>query len=169
MARTLWWAAVGAAVLFAGCAGSGQVKDSLNFETPPQWQLVRQTEEGGVLTQEYLRETSEKLIYSQRFTLQRYPRSAVPSTPKEWMEASHRESEKNCKKMEWKVFSSDATSIFYYWKAFDCPTIRQKQELTRLLLGRQSAWRLAYTTNEPEPDPLSWSEWSVYLTRARVE
>ena len=156
------------AVLVLLMSGVATAQENLSFRPPDGWKLgpVQQTRDQ--LLMEYVKPGEKIDSWTELLTTQQFRRKG---SPREFFDQLKGTREKGCPGVtEWRIVEEGSNTLLYEWNTTAvCEGEPVQWEVARLVFGRNTGYRVAYTTRSQlnAESRAAWTEWlrSVSLKR----
>lgn len=136
-------------------------QESLNFRLPDGWELgspVQQTRDE--LLMEFVKKGEKIDSWTELLTMQQFRRKG---SPREFFDQLKGTRERGCPAVtEWRIVEEDSNAVLYEWNTTAvCEGQPVQWEVARLVFGRNTGYRVAYTTrSQLNAEPRAkWIEW----------
>lgn len=130
---------------------------------PPEWEPGNTRQTRDELLMEFVKKGEKIDNWTELLTMQQFRRARGPSSLREFYESAKQVREKRCPGLaEWTIVEEAEATLLYEWKMIGvCENQPPQSELVRLLLGRNTAYRVAYTTRSAWTPEIRtrWLEW----------
>ena len=165
-------------VLFA-CASTpsralAQQEFVLGGFNPSEWTVGNQTRDRNQIVTEFVRPNEKINSWTELFTAQILRKPTPPEPIDVLVPKLHQETSKLCPGMKWNVVSRQSPSEFeeagmlYEWSITNCPPEADQHEVARVIYGRFTIFRLAYTAKTNALEPEKREKWIKELSAAKV-
>ena len=157
------------AVLVLLMTGAASAQENLNLRPPSDWELgygPKETRDSMIM--EYVKKGEKIDSWTELVTIQQFRRK---SSPREFFDQLKGTRERACPGVtEWRIVEEERNTVLYEWNTTAiCDGEPAQWELARLLLGRNTGYRVAYTTRGQlgAETRATWTGWlrSVSLGR----
>ena len=157
------------AVLALLMTGAASAQENLNLRPPSDWELgspVQQTRDYMIM--EYVKKGEKIDSWTELLTVQQFRRKG---SPREFFDQLKGARERGCPGLtEWRMVQEERNTVLYEWNTTAvCEGQPVQWEVARLLFGRNTGYRVAYTTRGQlsAETRATWTDWlrSVSLGR----
>jgi hypothetical protein len=145
-------------------------QESLRFAPPPDWAPGNTQQTRDQLLMEFVKKGETIDNWTELLTMQQLRRKRGASSPREFYESARQMQEKRCPgSNEWAVVveEGDAALVYEGKLTTACDTNPPQSELVRLLFGRNTIYRVAYTTRAPWT-PEVRAKWLAWLSEVSL-
>jgi len=157
-------------VLFALGTGA-QAQENLKFLPPPDWALANTQQTRDELLMEFVPKGEKIDNWTELLTFQQLRRGRESPSPREFYESVKQVRDKRCPGLtEWAIVEEAEGALLYEWKTTGlCENQPPQSELVRLIFGRNTGYRIAFTTRSPltSETRTKWIEWLRGLSLSR--
>jgi len=166
--------AAGSAVVLAGCVASGgsaprgSHPESLYFPIPDGWTPAHSAENANQRIVELVRDGETIDRWSQLMTIQSLRKDAIGQPIESFLAGLRQEMSKRCAGLAWNVIAAKEASVLYEWSIRDCAPDPDQHEIARVMYGKNSVFRLAFTIKTPALPAEKRDALILALSEARV-
>lgn len=157
------------ALLLAACAAAPGGREALVFDLDGGWRIgdFKEVPSTYGIT-EFVREGDAIGYWRELVTVQNFS-GAPQESPEKALERLRIVHDRDCPgASEWSVISGDAASILYEWRSRPCLGYPSLHEVARIVDGRRSRFRIAYTKRAPEMSAEERARWIAWAAKAGV-
>ena len=138
-------------------------QENLRFAPPAGWELANTQQKGDQLLMEFVKKGEKIENWTELVTMQQFRRGRGSSSPREFYDSAKQMRDKRCPGLtDWAIVEEAEGSLLYEWKTTGvCDGQQPQSELVRLIVGRNTAYRVAFTTRAPLTPEIrtKWNEW----------
>ena len=141
---------------------------------PSDWTVANQSRDRNQIVTEFVRPNERIESWTELFTAQILRKPASPEPIDVLVPKLHQETSKLCPGMKWNVISRQAPNeleeagMLYEWSITNCPPEADQHEVARVIYGRFTIFRLAYTAKTTALEPEKRERWIKELSAAKV-
>ena len=141
---------------------------------PSDWTVANQSRDRNQIVTEFVRPNERIESWTELFTAQILRKPASPEPIDVLVPKLHQETSKLCPGMKWNVISRQAPNeleeagMLYEWSITNCPPEADQHEVARVIYGRFTIFRLAYTAKTNALEPEKRDKWIKELSTAKV-
>jgi hypothetical protein len=147
-------------------------QENLSFRPPDDWELkpANVQQKGDQLLMEFVKKGERIDNWTELLTMQQFKRARGSASPREFYESAKQMRDKRCPGIEWAIVEEAEGTLLYDWKTTAaCEGQPPQSELVRLIFGRNTAYRVAFTTRAALTSEMrtKWIEWLRGLSLSR--
>ncbi len=136
------------------------------------WKVGYQKRSGNTEIIEFVQKAETVEHWTKMLTVQKFKvdkKKGKSTSPIAAMEILKRDTELRCPTVKWNTIEKSELAILYEYDIEDCPQVEDQHELSILLIGSFTLFRIAYTEKGKSLAPEVRDEWLTFLRKTEIE
>ena len=146
-------------------------QEALMFNPPPDWERGNVEQVKDQLLMEFVKKGEKVDSWTELLTVQQFRRSRGSPSPRQFYDQLKATRQARCPGLsQWQIVDEGRETVLYEWNTTGvCEGQPAQWELARLIFGRNTGYRVAYTTRAQltEETRATWTEWLRGLSMGR--